>query len=53
MSLNGIIEALLYERGAIKVGFANQETLDLACKNCSIYQTISHVSEMKTELQFG
>ena len=30
-----------------------QKTLDLACKNCSIYQTISHVAEMETELQFG
>jgi putative redox protein len=30
-----------------------QESLDLASKNCSIYQTIAHVAEMETELQFG
>ena len=30
-----------------------QESLDLASKNCSIYQTISNVAEMETELKFG
>ena len=30
-----------------------QESLDLASKNCSIYQTITHVAEMEAELQFG
>ncbi len=32
---------------------AFQQALDLAAKYCSIYQTIAHVAEMKTEIEFS